>query len=787
MPEISVIVPGQNTKKQNHSISKMKHEECTGCGACYNICPHAAIEMKEDSEGFLFPYVNENMCLKCGLCSKICPQINISNLSSETKSCYAMMANEEIREKSSSGGIFTLLANHVISRGGYVVGAAFNDDFLSVSHILVDNIQDIEKLRQSKYLQSNTQKTFEQTKKLLSIGKTVLYTGTPCQIAGLKAYLQKDYENLITVDLLCHGTPSPGVFKEYIQSVSKEKQISNISFRSKINGWKDHTLSIFYADGSSFVEKASKNLYYQAFLQNLILRKSCENCTYTNLKRAGDITLGDFWGIQYFDTKLDDDKGTSLVFINTLKGKKIFEQIRQNIKTYQSVPVEYAVQGNSILSHSAIFHKNRKNFFAEFKKQPILNSLSKALDLRYDGIITNMWYGLNYGAVLTAYALQQFILKQFHKDFRLLYFINPASQSFTKKFADKYLRLTHFVATKDDFQKLNHYTDTFIVGSDQVFRYIYSINLFHAFLATYTDFSKKRIAFSASFGKETYDEAPDFEKYQISKALRRFDYVSVREKSGVDICRGEFNIEAEHIIDPVFLLSQKDYNQILQDSDKSCNGDLLCYILDNSAQISDTLHSFAKKINRPLTSIDLNTFSVPDFLNAIKTCDYFITDSFHGVCFALIFHKKFICVINNLRGAARFNSLMNTFNIKDCFVSSYDEIKNADVKIFKQCDIKYFNQIISTEKEKAVSWLKSALEQKKEISQEKILNELDFLRYQNDIFSSNLFVKRKTSKKLSKLEKIFSIYNEYKKDKKYKIIRILGIKIRFKIKGKHQP
>ena len=238
--------------------------------------------------------------------------------------CYAAMASDEIRlNKSSSGGIFTLIANEVLKNNGIVVGASF-DEGETVNHIIVDNYKDLEKLKGSKYVQSNINDIYKKIKQYLDKNIKVLFTGTPCQIAGLKSYLSKEYENLMTIDIVCHGVPSPMVFRKYLkEKFGNSTQIVDINFRDKINGWSSSDLIItFQAHDFTVSEKDKENEYITAFLKNYILRKSCFNCPFQKLPRQGDITIGDFWKIQKYDENLDDKKGTSVVLVNNKKGQE---------------------------------------------------------------------------------------------------------------------------------------------------------------------------------------------------------------------------------------------------------------------------------------------------------------------------------------------------------------------------------------------------------------------------------------------------------------------------------
>ncbi len=327
-------------------------KRCTGCAACANICPLNAIEMRLDGSGFRYPYVNSNVCVDCSRCKAICPQNNAIKYN-ETGSFYAGVSfNDLVKEKSSSGGIFSLLAEKIIKMGGVVFGAAFDKNF-QVKHIAVDDASDLCYLRGSKYVQSDIGTCFEQVKSFLCAGRTVLFSGTPCQIDGLYFYLSEEYENLYTVDILCHGVPSPEVFNKYIKNESENKgrEITAFDFRSKKVGWVNYSTNIIFGDEEKNVYKSS---YMQGFLKNYYLRESCYDCRYAIPNRVGDITLGDFWGYKEKSPEYleDDNRGISLIIINNKKGEKLFRYIRKKAAIVKK-SYDEAAKGNQILYKSS--------------------------------------------------------------------------------------------------------------------------------------------------------------------------------------------------------------------------------------------------------------------------------------------------------------------------------------------------------------------------------------------------------------------------------------------------
>ena len=303
-------------------------KDCCGCTACAHICPVKCIEMKEDKEGFLYPAVDNEKCIRCHKCERVCPIGNLINYNNETKTFIGYNKNEEIREKSSSGGIFSLAAEWIIEQNGVVFGAAFDENF-EVCHIAAENEEELSKLRGSKYVQSRLGDAYPKVKQYLENNRKVLFTGTGCQIAGLKKYLNKDYENLYTVDVLCHGVPSPKIWKMYLEEKKKQYNapIQKIEFRNKESGWKNYSVNIEFADNQRYCIKFYEDKYMQMFLGNIDLRPSCHNCRFKGFPRISDMTIGDSWGIENYMPDMDDDRGTSVIVVNSLKGKQMLEAV----------------------------------------------------------------------------------------------------------------------------------------------------------------------------------------------------------------------------------------------------------------------------------------------------------------------------------------------------------------------------------------------------------------------------------------------------------------------------
>lgn len=338
-------------------------KNCSGCYACYSVCPKKCISMNEDNEGYRYPVIDKSKCIDCDLCEKKCPTLNKDTKQKKeligVYACYSK--KDEIRNQSSSGGIFTSLSNYVLDNNGAVFGATYDKDF-NVVHEFIEDNDEISKFRGAKYLQSVIGENFKVAKKFLDDGKLVLFSGTPCQIDGLIEFLGRQYSNLICVDIVCHGVPSKKIWNLYRNSINNNKSITSVNFRDKNKSWQEYNLKIKYSDGSEFNQLAKDNLYMQGFVNDFYLRPSCYDCKSKGINRRSDITLGDFWGIDNVIPGLNDQKGISAVIIQSNKGKEIFEKITDDVKVYE-VDIQSVVKYNKSIVESPTKSDKRDRFF----------------------------------------------------------------------------------------------------------------------------------------------------------------------------------------------------------------------------------------------------------------------------------------------------------------------------------------------------------------------------------------------------------------------------------------
>lgn len=352
-------------------INIIEKHNCSGCHACENICPKQCITMGNDSDGFLYPSVNLEGCINCGLCEKVCPVLNKQLIKNKPDAFACFNKNEQIRRESSSGGMFTLIAEKILDAGGVVFGVALQENLTAV-HSFVEAKDQLWKFRGSKYVQSIIGKAYKQAEAFLKQGRQVLFTGTPCQIAALKSYLKQDYENLFCIDIICHGVPSQKVWRKYISYHEKHTgaKVVKAGFRHKNKGWKLFSMALSFDNTGEYIETLDKDLYMKAFLKNVSLRPSCYSCNFKTLNRQSDITLADFWGIQKVLPKLDDDKGTSLILINSSKGRSMFDSIKCDI-SFEGVDINTAIiPHNTAAVNSVRQNPNRDKFFNELDTVP---------------------------------------------------------------------------------------------------------------------------------------------------------------------------------------------------------------------------------------------------------------------------------------------------------------------------------------------------------------------------------------------------------------------------------
>lgn len=353
--------------------------KCSGCTACANICPKKCINMVADNEGFLYPEIIDSICVDCGLCRKVCP---IGKMEKHNPfSVYAVKnKDDEARLKSTSGAVFTAISNYVFENNGVVCGCKFDENLQAV-HDFAENFEEMKAFRGAKYIQSILSDTFKKVKQFLLEGRLVLFTGTPCQVAGLSAYLGKEYENLIKCDLVCHSVPSPKALEAYKKELEEKysSKVKEVYFREKkLDGWKKSNLKVEFEDGQVYREILKENVFMKGFNNGLFNRLSCSNCSYKDFRGCSDITIADYWGIEKIAEEFADNLGVSLVFINNKIGEELFDRIKDNL-TYIETKVEDSVVKNPYIVVPSPAHKSRKEFFENIDSEVFSDLVTKLL------------------------------------------------------------------------------------------------------------------------------------------------------------------------------------------------------------------------------------------------------------------------------------------------------------------------------------------------------------------------------------------------------------------------
>ena len=364
-------------KQERVNLMIIEKDKCCGCSVCANVCPKGCISLASDFEGFLYPEIDNSKCINCGLCRKKCPVLQ-SNGSDENRipEAYAVKAKDlELRLSSSSGGAFSLLANYILKKGGVVCGAAMTSDCKSVEHIIIDKQDDLYKLRGSKYVQSNIGSVYKDLLPIIKSGQEVLFSGTPCQIDGLRKFLGKDYDNLLLVEVICHGVPSPEILKNYVnwQERKSGAQIVKIDFRHKKRSWTIFGNRLENSQRKVLYSTLREDPYLLMFLRNYCLRPSCYNCHFKNFKPRADFSLGDFWGVKNVHPDFFDDKGISLVLSHNKTAKNVFEKLKGEME-YKESDCMAALKYNICMLESVKRPKERDTFFEDMNKMDF-NSL----------------------------------------------------------------------------------------------------------------------------------------------------------------------------------------------------------------------------------------------------------------------------------------------------------------------------------------------------------------------------------------------------------------------------
>ena len=362
------------------TIEALSKEKCTGCKACADACPVQAIEFYNEADGFWYPQIHYVKCVSCGNCYDKCPCLNdLEQSNQKVLKCYgAKTKNEEIRLQSTSGGVFSEFAIKWIEDGGIIVGAEY-DELNLVHHAYSSKVEDIRKFRQSKYVQSDTVGIYRKVKNLLSQDQKILFCGTPCQVEALLLFLGGKYKNLLTLDFVCCGICSPGMYQQYLAGIEKKyhSKVTRVWFKNKKEGWRSIGTRIDLENGKQYYRVGARDLFMTSFVSDaLSMRLSCEECKYRKLPHNSDITLGDFWGIEKINPSFDDNKGLSAVLLNSIKGVNVFASVRDRLDYFETTKEEIS-QGNFTIFQPKHINPLRREFVELMNQKGFRKAMAK--------------------------------------------------------------------------------------------------------------------------------------------------------------------------------------------------------------------------------------------------------------------------------------------------------------------------------------------------------------------------------------------------------------------------
>lgn len=696
-------------------ISKLE-SKCTGCGACVNICPRNAIQLKERDGYFLFPEVDETKCNHCGLCLKKCPATIPAAPSEGVKNgfprCYGAFAQDaELRQRSSSGGAFSILANWMLSRGGVVCGAAFTSG-CECNHIIVTKQEDLAPLRGSKYLQSNPGFVYREVAKFLKNKVSVLFVGTPCQVAACNAVVGDGGDNLVTVDLLCAGVPPQRLFKEFVDCLTDghANEVCNVKMRDKsLFGWHSCCCCCFDLGGQHFSFPKTESAYFRGMKARLLARRSCWNCRFSRFPRQGDLTIGDLWDVAEKKLHIKDEKGVSVVCVNTSKGAQILGEIKQEFALLKKVPIADVSGTNNLQSH-CYPHPNYERFWQWLKgttqKNLLVQKIDEYISLSNGVAVLNFHNGRgNYGCALTGYAMQEKI--------RQMIGFAPVHICLNDGFGEEVSDLRDFTkefvletspgTSSGHLRSLNRYFQTFIVGPDVVWKNSAYYRNFYMFLLDFAAFSKNICSYAPSFKFKSITnfvpgkgqvEASVADLKERKRLMKRFAHISVREDFGVKLCKEVFDVDAKLVLDPTLLLEAKDYEPIMQafeGSDDVDSNTIVTYFLNRSnvpRDVEVSIREYGKVKDLVVGSDYSGVFKreqvvrhgvrMCDWLRGIRDCKCLLTDSYHGMIFAIIFRRPFV-LFRHLKSSGtvsyKLEALLELLGIGDRFVNSQEDFK----------------------------------------------------------------------------------------------------------------
>lgn len=732
---------GKSNKKL--TVDAFSKNLCTGCSACYNVCPVNAISMIEDAQGFYEPSIDKSKCINCGRCEKTCPVLHQNRKNSRVPECYAVMNDNAIRKDSSSGGVFSALADFVLSNGGYVCGAGYDSNFV-VGHTIVSNDEGVKALRRSKYVMSKVGDCYRRIKTLLNNDKIVLFTGCPCQVGGLKNYLGRNYDNLILVDIVCHGAPSNKMFQKYIAETYGVNNLKEFYFRTKEFGWTSFTQIAVTNDGVRHDRDYSFDYFEKTMHSGLGAKDCCLNCIFAPAPRQGDLTIGDFWGISKHDKNLNDGLGTSVLLVNNENGKRVLSSIIKKLKTIVPVPYDFAKVNNRFMQKIGA-PNGRRWFFTMIKDQPFEKSAKYALRRKFDIGLIGLWYSRNYGNMASYYALHYVLTEKLSRS--VLTVENclrqdgnlDMSKTSPRTFASKYYDIS-IKYNPDDLIRLNDHCDTFVIGDDQMWNIELSRPYKLAYFLGFADSDKRKISYGTSFGKKYAGSSQ--EKMISAHLLNEFDSLSVGDDLSENIAKKDFGIKnVTKVCNPALLCPEKEFVKLADKASLYIKDKyILAYIVDPNPEIGQNLLRIAERFNCKIFVVlnndpdrweeNKNRLALNNAHNVVvkPTADLYewlwyynnayavISDSYYGVVFSIVFKKPFIAKVNAEIGKDRFLSLLAPLGIENVLCDDHVDLIGK-VDMINHFDYEEINKKLDPIVSTSYEWLKKAVQFGKYVSE----------------------------------------------------------------------
>jgi coenzyme F420-reducing hydrogenase beta subunit len=649
----------------------------------------------------------------------VCPQLNYESESVDSPLAYALKAPQPVLSESSSGGAFSLLADFILEKGGFVCGVVFDGEFNAV-YELTDDREEIAKMRGSKYVYSEMRDIYDRISEKLKAGSDVLFVGLPCQVKAVRNCIGND-EHLYCVDLICGGQPSKGVFQRYVSEISSEKPISGLSFRKK--GYPYGMLAIDYADGTSKLSFGDK--YYAGYNRHMIKNQACGDCKFSSAPRPGDLTIGDLWGAERYIRDTDISEGVSAVLVNTRKGREMFDAISEKAAYKREVPLDFVKRFNRMGPRLAIHESRKRLFDLVARGYPVSKSVDYCLVGRFDMGITGFWRVNDYGGELSYYALFMFFMDRGMESLMI-----ESRNDIAGLPSEPALFSNHYTANSRakwypnirEQSEIGARVDNAIAGPGPIWdRRIIGQDVVECYSLDFIPSWRNKISIASSFGSNVF-EGTDEDRARIANAIGRLDKVSVCDLSSRSICES-MGVEAKIIMDPVFLCDPRHYRDLIAKSKASFpHGYVLIYALHQKDLegfeaavdelglgqifVGNAETNFNLKSPYPVT----NTYSIENWLKCIDESSFVITDSYYAAAVAILFRKPFAIVTKaEPEREGRISSLLKIAGLEGRIFVDIPELLNSGA-IGEEIDYDAVHERIALGRDESIEWVLSSLQ-----------------------------------------------------------------------------